>query len=162
MTNKRAFTLLELLIAAAIMSVLAVLGTSAYKHSISETRIQDGKNRLRVVAGAMQRYMMDHPDVTYDGSSHLTFVSGEDVQTCPRLQNFTAAALVQCDYLENRQWSTGQIKIVTCGGVAAGELCKDSTVSNPLACMTGISNRLDAKYQQANNYVFCISEAAEG
>lgn len=165
MLNKKAFTLFELLIAAAIMSVLAMLGTAAYKRSASMTRIEDGKNKTRAVANAMMRFMLDHDNMNYTGGLVLNFQGGNAADTCPRRANFDdAGMLVQCDYLENRAWSTPDITIVTCNGTKNGTLCEDSAVGDPLACMTGSSDRLDSQFLHAakgNGYVFCVGRTAE-
>ena len=167
MKIKRGFTLLEVLIAAVIMSVLAMLSTAAYKHTVSETRVQDSKNKLQVVANAVQRYMWDFPNRTMTAPEEgkpLVFLSGSDVQNCPK--TFSNSALIQCEYLENRAWSNDQIHIVACGGNKSGYLCSRSSVSNPLACMAGINARIDTRYlydvSKGFYHVFCISATTEG
>jgi len=158
MKNKKGFTLLEILIAAAIMSILALMATAAYRHSISVTRIEDAKNKLRVVANAVLRFKWDYPNRSFDGTNNvLLYVT--DTSSCPKNGAYSASTLIKCEYLENRQWTTKEIKIVVCNGSKiGGTICENSKISNPLACMTGTSSRLDID----KNYVFCISEDSEG
>ena len=164
MNNKKAFTLLEILIAAAIMSVLALFGTASYRHAVSETRVQDAKNRLQAVANAMQRYMLDHPNVNYSaGSDTLFYIPANDASltVCPRLDgsNFVASALIQCGYLENRAWTTPEVSIATCGTYKEGNYCTHSAVDSPLACMAVMTSRIDSTYAYSNNSnVYCINE----
>ena len=171
MHNKKGFTLLELLIAATMMAVLATMGTVAYRHAISETRIQDAKNKLEVAATGMRRYMLDHPnDVYTGGSSELSAIqngsgawAAVNELSCPKTIGFTADKLIKCDYLENREWTSDEILMVTCGGVKTGTLCASSPVANPLVCMSGkANNRLDTRYRQDKGYVYCYSEDGVG
>ena len=160
MKNKKGFTLLEILIAAAIMSILALMATAAYRHSISVTRVEDAKNKLRVVANAVLRFKWDYPNRGFngnDGKNVLLYT--ENIGTCPKDGDYSASTLIKCEYLENRQWTTKEIKIVVCNGSNTGELCSRSGVSNPLACMTGTSSRLDTEF---TSRVYCISESDEG
>lgn len=163
MKNRRGFTLLEVLIAAAIMSILALMATAAYKRSISVTRIEDSKNRVRVVANAVLRFKWDYPNKTLD-PDHRELLRQLDTATCAKAgSTYRAGTLIDCEYLENRDWAPAGIKIVICDGQKLGELCSKSPVNNPLACMTGNSSRLSDDYRyDTQSYVFCVSEAAEG
>jgi len=158
MHHKRGFTLLELLIAATIMSVLAILATSSYRKAVAETRIQDAKNRLQVVANAVQRYMMDYPNDTFIGMSTLEYVTS-NANACDNGGNFNAAKLIRCGYLENRQWTDNNIAFVTCGA-KNGDLCGTSTLDMPLACMAGRNASFGNRYNLANGYRYCLGKAA--
>lgn len=160
MRYRKGFTLLELLIAAAIMSALAILATSSYRKSVAETRIQDAKNRLQAVAGAMHRFMLDHPNATYAGADELLYLT-TDQDTCSKSPAFSAAKLIQCGYLENRQWSDNYIVFVTCGGAKSGSLCENSTLSFPLACMSGRNASFGDRYLMSKGYRYCLDSSGE-
>ena len=167
MKSRRGFTLLEMLIAAAIMSVLAMLSTAAYRRTVAETHWQDSKNKLQAVASAVQRYQWDYPNRTFippATGEKLEFIPASALADCPTAASYNNKALIQCDYLENRSWSTAEIHIVACGGVKSGYICglAPTGMSHPLACMSGISPRLSDEYLLTNNHAFCIDASSEG
>ncbi len=110
MKHKQGFTLVELLIAAAIIAALAVLATQSFRASSSDVRVEDAKVRARMVAMAVQRYLVDYPEagetsklVALKGTS-LGTISAPNSAACMgntgvnSLQN-----LVNCGYLEHQQ-----------------------------------------------------------
>jgi len=104
MDNTRGFTLLELLIAAALISVLALFATQAYRASASDIRVADAKARAGLLTVAAKRYYKEYPNAP-------SFPLGSD----NKLEAFTAPAaeckitlatpqtLVNCGFLEYRQ-----------------------------------------------------------
>ena len=162
--EKKGFTLVELLIAAAIVASLAVLATNAYKNSMMKTRIEGGKARTRAVATAVQRFFMDYPGYRFQGGN---LIGGEAVGNC----NLDAASLnsqnmlINCGYLDNRKWSDGYTIIEVCGNYSAG-LCKNAAAAATkpseryLACMTGTGSKMD-RYLGEAKYLFCVSERGE-
>lgn len=61
MINKNGFTLLELLIAAALIGVLAMFATQAYRASASDIRIENAKAYARLLFAAKENCLVEYP-----------------------------------------------------------------------------------------------------
>ncbi len=167
--KKKGFTLLELLITATILAALAVLATSSYKKSMAQTRIQDYKNRTRVVAAAVQQFYAEYPTATIDNQDLQRLTS---VGTCdPALS--TAAQLINCGFLENRVWSDDYVDITVCQnskieGASFTDGCHVKSAETmislgyPFACMTGKAEKLDEALGTDSYAYFCVGSIGEG
>lgn len=60
MRMRRAFTLIELLIVVAVIAILAGIGMANYLEAQTRARVAGVKNDLRVLAGALEAYSVDH------------------------------------------------------------------------------------------------------
>jgi len=164
--GKKGFTLVELLIAAAIMASMAVLATNAYKNSMMRSRIEGGKSRTRAVAAAVQRFNADYPKYKFLGTAESHYLKVLDgVGTCNLGPEDTIwpDMLIKCGYLDNRQWSDSYVSIEVCGTYTAG-LCKNAATAKPseryLACMTGTGSKME-RYSGEDKYLFCVSARGE-
>ena len=149
--NQKGFTMLELLIAAAIVGVLAFFAARGYRNTLGEAYIEDGKNRVRAVATAIQQFQMDYPGYSFSGGEDL--VKGKSA--CSVGVAGTAQVLINCGYLDNRPWSDGHISIEVCG-ISTTKQCGKATLGGRLVCLTG----KDAKfpdYNGKNKYIYCES-----
>lgn len=63
------FTLIELLIAATIIGILSVFATVGYRNSVAETRIAEGRAKVRSLALANYRAHIDYPDISFGSDS---------------------------------------------------------------------------------------------
>ncbi len=116
--HRKGFTLLELLIAAAIIGVLAMFATQAFRRSSADVRVQDAKTRADVLGAALTRFLIDYPsykssflelplaDVPADGGvcvpSSITGNSDGKAHLLPTLAN--------CGYLERRSYLNGNFE----------------------------------------------------
>ncbi len=95
---------MELLIAAALIGVLAMFATQAFRASASDIRIEDAKSRALLLVSAAQRYYTEYPGAASfpTGSSNKI-----PVLLVPRDKCFTSPGAVQnlvdCGFLEYRQ-----------------------------------------------------------
>lgn len=134
--SKRGFTLLELLIAATIIGILAVLSTVAFRSSAGETRVAGAKSKLEMLAMAVQRYKMDPKACSIITSN----------------SSLTVSNLVSCGYLENLNFSgDSYFSFYIC---ASGSGCPNASY---LACMTGYNSKLPSRY--LSGYSYCLDEA---
>ena len=106
MNNKNGFTLLELLIAAAIIGVLAIFAIQSFQVAAADTRVEDARARAKIVAAAAHRFMLEYPSVSAnsyvdDGNSVIT---PADSANCA-LNIISVQNLVNCGYLEYRQYN---------------------------------------------------------
>ncbi len=128
--NNKGFTLLELLIAATIIGILAVLATISFRNSAGDTRVAGARAKLNTLGGAVQRYQMDP-------------------QACPG-GSLTLASLVSCGYLEKDDYSNDSY--------FSYSICAQNSSACPntsyLACMTGRSSKLPSRY--LNGYRYCM------
>ena len=87
MRKNKGFTLLELLIAAAIIGSLAVFATVSFRKTSSDVRVQDAIARAKVVANAARRFVFDNPSVygriQVGTSSPMGEVTLPEVNRCP-------------------------------------------------------------------------------
>ncbi len=134
--NKKGFTLLELLIAATIVGILAVLATASFRSSAGETRVAGAKSKAEMLATAVQRYRMD--------PQACQFISSDS--------QLTVGNLVSCGYLEDLNFSNdAYFSFSIC---ASGSGCPNASY---LACMTGYNSKLPSRY--LSGYSYCLDEA---
>ena len=108
--KRKGFTLMELLIAAAIIGALAVFATQTFRRSASDIRVQDAKSRAKVIAMAARRMSLDHSGVSFEVNVPLSDknltprnTQGTAGNTCS-LINVNLQTLVDCGYLEYRKY----------------------------------------------------------
>ena len=135
--------MLELLVAATIIGILAVFATVAYKNGAASTRAAGARAKVDALAWAQQRYLLDPA-------------------ACPSYVSTTnkITALEDCKLLER--------KVILDDDYFTFAVCPDDVCSkapdmtsdmNPLACVFGKDNKkMPAKY--AKNYWYCVSETA--
>ena len=99
--NKRGFTLLELIIAAAIIAVLAVFATQSFRQSGSDIRTQNAKTKAKSIAMAVQLFLEDYPNATL-ATGDLAMPS--EPGSCSINGPITLGNLIACGYLENREY----------------------------------------------------------
>jgi prepilin-type N-terminal cleavage/methylation domain-containing protein len=153
MHNNKGFTLLELLIAATIVGALAMYATISYRTSVFETRLAEAKVRTETVANAVQRFEMDYPGASLNGT--LLNTKKQPCPTNPKNAN-DAQDLVNCGYLEEGNWNTEYFYIVPCGKNAQDSVC-DDLMSDALACLQtdALNKKIPTQY---SGYLYCIGE----
>lgn len=105
MDNRNGFTLLELLIAAAIIATLAVFATQTFRQSASEVRLQDAQARAKIIAMAAHRLKVDYPTATFS-TAPMGIVSLPNRAGCyPTQEGITLQMLINCGYLDYRQYA---------------------------------------------------------
>ena len=106
--NQHGFTLLELLVAAVIIGVLAVFATQSFRQSSSDIRVQNALAKAKVVAMAARIFKDDHRNASF---TQENLVSTQDFRSdpnhngaCNPSQAVTLQTLVNCGYLEQREY----------------------------------------------------------
>lgn len=148
MKNKQGFTLLELLVAATIIGILAVFATTSYKNSAADARIAAAKTRTEALAGAVQRMRLEYPA--------FKAVSGQMQDTSSTSCSYTVpTGLISCGFLGNNGWNKDTYMTYwVCNG-KSGE-CTNSPATDPLACMLSTNDaKLPARYK--SGYIYCVS-----
>ena len=155
MSNKKGFTLLELLIAATIIGTLAVYATISYRNSIFETRLAEAKARTETVANARQRFELDYPGARLNGAV-LNTKKGD----CPSDPSAASDAqdLVNCGYLEEGNWSSDYFYIIPCGKDTPHSATCSELMSDALACLQTSSTNVKKIPAQYRGYLYCIGE----
>lgn len=139
MKKKDGFTLMELLIAAAILSALLVFATQSFRQSASDIRVEDAKVRAGAIAAAAQRLKIDYPNATFLLNENMGFVSGPretDTVGCD-VTNVDLDRLVQCGYLNYRQYAVDRVN----GNVISHFEFK-FVDNNGKVCISGASGRI--------------------
>ena len=73
--NKEGFTLIELMIVIAVVSILAAIAIPAYTSSVERTRRADAQSSLLQFANAMERHYTEQTPFTYVGATVGSAVS---------------------------------------------------------------------------------------
>lgn len=153
MKNNKGFTLLELLVAATIIGILAVFATTSYKNSAADARVAAAKTRTEALAGAVQRMRFEHPA--------FSTVSGQMQDTASTECSYAVpSGLISCGLLENNGWEEDlYMTYWVCSG--QNGQCATSPVADPLACMVSLGNsKMPDRY--GNGYIYCVSATEKG
>lgn len=147
MKNNKGFTLLELLVAATIIGILAVFATTSYKNSAADARVAAAKTRTEALAGAVQRMRLEYPA--------FSTVSGQmEDASSTECYHSKLEDLITCGFLGNNGW--GKDNYMTywvCNGKSDG--CTDTRIEDPLACMVSTNDpKMPERYR---NYTYCVS-----
>ena len=134
MHNQHGFTLLELLIAAAIISTLAVFATQTFRRSSSDVRLQDIQARAKIIAMAAHRMKVEYPGVTFS-TDWMGTVASPNSSLCNPQGDITLQTLIHCGYLDYRQY--------------AAEVRED-TAENPY------KSNFRMKFAAADSYKVCV------
>lgn len=156
MKNNKGFTLLELLVAATIIGILAVFATTSYKNSAADARIAAAKARTEVLAGAVQRMRIEYPYFkNVSGQMRDVYVSSTDA-----CSPTVVSGLVSCGLLGNDNWERDTYMTYwVCNGKTGN--CGSSGVENPLACMVSTGDsKMPARY--GTGYTYCVSATEKG
>ncbi|MBR4682331.1 MAG: prepilin-type N-terminal cleavage/methylation domain-containing protein [Elusimicrobiaceae bacterium] len=164
MKNKRGFTLLELLIAATIMGLLAMVAAVSYRSSIIENRLEAAKIKTEQLATGYQRFLQEQP-VHLDnngGAALMGNLTDSSIQCQPYSHN--PKTLITCGYVENGGWTDSYVQYFLCGDGKNTDECKASVVDKPLACMAGRSDlpKMPRKYRRACGYLYCVGPLGAG
>lgn len=149
---KKGFTLLELLIAAAIIGVLAMFATQAFRRSAAEVRVQDAKTRADVLGAALARFLIDYPGVSFLQSTELGEVPATAGDCVPGSVNgidgnnksYLLPTLANCGYLERRTYLNGNF---TWTVNSSGQVCVSAVENGKVASYwtkTYCTNGLDS------------------
>lgn len=155
---------MELLIAATLLSILAVFATSAYRNSTRDTRLQDLKNKTRVMAYGMQRYLEENPNFQnnlwqHRPLSHYDKYPGDLKHEMPGLYSF-----IDRDKLRDAYWH-----FFICNGQLDSKSSCYYTADKdfePFVCLNQreYSKRSDPMFDNSytyGSYEFCISKDGE-
>lgn len=97
MRNK-GFTLIELMIAVAIIGIVAAITYPSYTDYVARTNRAEGQQELVRIANLMEQYFLDHRAYPTDLSKLGLTVSGGGVFTGENLYKVTAAQSNNFDY----------------------------------------------------------------
>lgn len=132
MKNRKGFTLVELLIAATILGCLVVFATVAYRQSVAETRWTQAKGKLELLGAAVNRAIMDYPNVRFD--DYTMGASAENGNCSFNFGDFqiSPVELMYCGYLENLTWADQYFHYHVCYNQSS--TCCDKAPGDPVAC----------------------------
>lgn len=155
MNNKKGFTLLELLVAATIVGIMAVFATISYINGADDSRIEAAKLRLDALAMAVQRFRIEYPIQQFDAANAKMM----NLPSAP-CSNALPSGLIGCGFVDNGGWHDNYIEFFVCNEQKTGS-CTDSPIDKPLACMTGRSGgKQVARYNKG--YIYCVSATKKG
>lgn len=124
----KGFTLVELLVAATIIGILAIFATNSYRNGVAESRWAQAKTNLEQLAAAVQRVKLDYPSVKFSN----TEMSNTTSTTCrfyPGVSGtFSPAVLIPCGYLEGGDWNSEYFQYYVCDNRTSSP-CKSGAVA---------------------------------
>ena len=163
--QRKGFTLVELLVAATIIGILAVFATTSYRNSTAETRWTQAKANLDQLATAIQRFKMDYPNV------RLTATPMSNTYSCGSISysstgQMAPGCLIYNNYLEASDWDSAYYQYISCD-LISGSPCNQqissgagSATFDPLACVGARDGaKLPDKYLKL---WYCVFENGEG
>ncbi len=156
--SKKGFTLVELLVAATIIGILAVFATSAYRNSVAETRFTQAKALALQLANAVIRARIDYPNVKFSANDMSNPTSMTGCTITPVSTTVYPFELVRCGYLERAAWTNEYFSYYICDDkTKAGCQRKFGTTTEyPVACVqVKADSKLPADYK---GYMYCIYE----
>ncbi|MBQ7908284.1 MAG: prepilin-type N-terminal cleavage/methylation domain-containing protein [Elusimicrobiaceae bacterium] len=168
MKNKKGFTLVELLVAATILGILAVFATTSYRNSVAENHWAQARAVTKQLAGSLQRVKMDYPFLSFEAGKMTSNVYLDTV--CPLDSTLTAETvfrrgdLISCGYLEGGAWKNKYFEYWVCGSTPSTAPCnstshQDNEGQYPLACVT-VKETAKLPSQFLSN-TFCVHETGE-
>ena len=75
-TNKKGFTLVEIMIVVAIIGLLAAIGIPSFQKARSNSRVKACMNNLRQIESGAEQHMMLNNDTTADMTESVVFIKG--------------------------------------------------------------------------------------
>lgn len=162
--NTKGFTLVELLVAATIIGILAMFATTAYRNSVAETRWTQAKAQADRLATAVQAMdaaregvLFQSPGTISAGSASGDCTIYAATRTSSGTYTVSAGQLLACGFLEPSDVSNENFVFTVRVSGASWQALGD-----PLACVTAKSNaKLPSKYTSARYCVFEDSAPTE-
>lgn len=156
MKRKKGFTLVELLVAATIIGILAVFATAQYRNGVAETRFTQAKAMTDQLATAVQQAHIDYPRLKF--SAELMENSSDKCELKPGVTSLPPSQLVACGYMDPSGWDNEYFEFVVCDAGNAQAPC--DVVLGALACTRVQSDaKLPTKYKK---YGYCFFAGSGG
>jgi len=164
MNRKNGFTLLELLIVATLLSILAAFAIGSYRTSVREARLTDLKNQARAAAYAIEQYKEEYPKTTFDREISIEqAIDATDKNGKLRFPNL--ASFVNGTIIGHESWEIYLCNRSTAGIENAKGPCSSAPRNfQPLVCLTQKAGGQDPNFDDSyvsGCYAFCISETGE-
>lgn len=152
---QKGFTLVELLIAASIVAILAMFSTVAYRNSVWETRLEGGKAKANMLAGSYMRFMVENPG-WYIQKSQMSDTIGSDEAVCRLSRDgasgeLAAPLLISCGYVERQGWGSDPYFEYW---VYQADIT--NTTDEDTVCLKAVGKKVPAKHK---NKTYCIKES---
>lgn len=152
--NQAGFTLLELLIAATIVGILALFATVSYRNSVAQTRFSQARGVVQVLAMGNYRAHIDYPNITFDAKPISDVVQGTTGSSTSGETSVCSRGFASNPY---GKWSSsclvanGYVDAMGFNGYFDFTLYGSSS-----ACMKANNDKLGEKYA---NYFACYNAA---
>lgn len=110
--NKKAFTLMELMVVVLIIAILAAIAIPLYNHAIDNQNNTRAKAILRTINGGMERFNREYPDVAIPTASDAFVINPPANASCSYFgeNNLSAqdfiAQMVACGYIPRQNYGT--------------------------------------------------------
>ena len=150
--RSKGFTLVEILVAATIIGIMAIFATNSYRASVAETRWAQAKANVDRLGVAVQRFNLDYPSV------HFAPTAMDNVESCSPIYrssvvSILAACLIPYGYLDAADWDSEYFSYYVCDQMTSAPCNKRLNAIKPLACVSVKSEaKLPSKYL---SYVYC-------
>lgn len=158
MSGKKGFTLMELLIAAAISTILMVFATIQYRESASEARWTQAKVNAEQLANAVQRAELDYENIKF--SCDADFYMKNMYGTCSYTREearVAPATLIPCGYAEKGIWAADSFRYYVCKDSSSSPIaCSACQVADALVCV--VPNCLSKLSTKHKRYSYCVTK----
>jgi prepilin-type N-terminal cleavage/methylation domain-containing protein len=103
--NKKAFTLIEMLVVILIIMILAGYAIFAYLDSLYEAEFNQGKAKLELINAGYERFALEYPTAacSLERNKAFEFTAGTGLN-CQRSSNISPDTLIHCGYLPKTEF----------------------------------------------------------
>lgn len=141
------FTLVELLVAATIIGILAVFATVSYRNGVAETRFAQAKTMTDQLAAAVQRAKAEHHMLRFYADP-MTNPMAMNCTLTPYSSEVFPYELISCGYLERSGWQNEYFQFYICDQKTPPPCnSTDADGNSPVACARVAPNaKLPSQY----------------
>jgi prepilin-type N-terminal cleavage/methylation domain-containing protein len=144
-TDRRGYTLIELIIVVLIIGILASFGVPQYLRTVETSKADDAVSTMNMIGTTNKMFALDHAGVYAVGQ----FPTDGPCATGACAAPWTACDLVYCKYLADQSWNTRPYDYWACDG-AAGTTCGGMTDPGPGSPVAAVNRKDSASDSYAN------------
>ncbi len=115
-SNRRGYTLIELVVTIMIIGVLTAIAVPQYLKTVETTKANDAVSTVNMIATANKMFALDHGGAYANSSFHPTsaFTTTCGAGVCPSSPPYRACDLVYCKYLADQDWGRKPYEYMAC------------------------------------------------